>query len=94
MKKLVILKRNNYIYDLHDNQGNNYSANIEFVGLTNEVSAGDIIYMAEELLKEKQPYTFGPLNSDYGKKTDSASDSEYIILETKGDKIYLQRYYG
>lgn len=94
MKKTIIIGVNKYYYLLQDEELNKYNINIEFVGFNEEVLTGDILYLSEELLNEPQPYTFGPLNSQYARELETLEDADTIILETKTGRTFLQRYYG
>ena len=65
MKKLLILEIDKYIYTLRDDNNNKYILNLDFFEV--QPSVNDIIYIDEELLNQKNFYTFGPLEGEYGK---------------------------
>lgn len=56
---------------------------------------GDYIYFDNSLLKEKNAtYTFGDLESKYGRPNLSLDDSDVIKIEARDREIYLKRLYG
>ena len=85
MKKVKVIKVDNYVITLEDNNKKEYIKNIEFYNI--DLKEGDIIYISDEVLEEDNIYTYGPV------KEDAAMDD--LIKIIKEDKsIYLQRYYG
>lgn len=85
MKKVQVVKINNYIYTLEDNDKNTYDINIEFYDT--EVNVGDYIFIDDKVLEEANIYTYGPIIEN--------NDLEDLIKIVKDDKeIYLQRYFG
>lgn len=95
MHKLVIDKVIGYNYHLKDENARVYDLNIEFYDLENPVKVGDSLYIYEELLKEKNMLlSFGPLNSEYGRKISSSSDKDIVVLISNDEELYLKRYYG
>ena len=84
MKKVQVVKINNYIYTLEDNN-KLYDINIEFQDT--EVNVGDYIFIDDKVLEEANIYTYGPIIEN--------NDLEDIIKIVKDDKeIFLQRYFG
>lgn len=101
MIKLEILEKSNYIFKFKDDKNNIYSLNLEFFDIEEEPKVGDYIYMSAELLNQKYAgystnYTFGDLDSKYGKENLSLNDIDVIKLEIKDSnkEIYLKRLYG
>ena len=64
-----------------------YEVNINFMDI-NKPSEGDYIYMPEKALKENVSLNFGPINND------NLNEDDIIVLSNKGNKIYLQRFFG
>ena len=90
MRKLQILKINNYDYLLKSEDNRKYNLNLQFYYLGNELKEKDCLYVSEKILDENNFYSFGPINSaDINIDED---DIIKIILDNK--EIYLQRYYG
>ena len=85
MKKVKVIKVDNYVITLEDNNKKEYIKNIEFYNI--DLKEGDIIYISDEVLEEDNIYTYGPVKED-----DTMDDLIKIIKEDKS--IYLQRYYG
>lgn len=85
MKKVKVIKVDNYVITLEDNNKKEYIKNIEFYDI--DLKEGDIIYISDEVLEEDNIYTYGPVKEDA-----TMDDLIKIIKEDKS--IYLQRYYG
>lgn len=85
MKKVKVIKIDNYVYTLEDSDKLIYKKNFEFYDT--DISVGDYIYISDEVLDEENIYTYGPIieNND-------VNDLIKIIHNNK--EIYLQRYYG
>jgi len=84
VKKVQVVKINNYIYNLKDNN-KLYDIIIEFQDT--EVNVGDYIFIDDKVLEEANIYTYGPIIEN--------NDLEDIIKIVKDDKeIFLQRYFG
>ena len=66
MKKLKILKISNGKYYLKDDKNFKYKIYINFYDVGFDLIMDDIIYISDELLKEKI-LNFGELNSKYGR---------------------------
>ena len=93
MQKLVINKIDNYNYELQDKDDNIYNINMEFYDLEKTVQVGDVLYMDEDLLKEKI-LNFGSLNNECGKVITDSSDKDIIVLVINNEKNYIKRIYG
>ena len=63
MKKVKLIKINEYDYEFEDLKGNKYTLNIEFYGdkLPKE---GDTLYFPDKILYEKNLYAYGELKED------------------------------
>lgn len=85
MKKVRVIEVNNYVYTIEDTNKKKYNINIEFID--NNISIGDIIYMPNEVLMEKNIYTYGPIENN-------TNVDELIKIVKDKQEIYLQRYYG
>ena len=94
MKKLEIVKIDNYNYTLKDSQDNTYELNLEFYNLTQKPQIGEYIFMNEALLKSNIPLSFDVLNSKYGKYITDSHDEDLIVLIIDNEKICLKRVYG
>ena len=99
MKKLKITKKEDYKYFLEDEIGNKYDFNMSFLDIAEEIGIGDYIVFSDELLNPKyegysKMYTFGDLESKYGKNNISLTDIDVIKVVTKDKEIYLKRLYG
>lgn len=56
---------------------------------------GEYIWFDNSLLEEKNTaYTFGDLESEYGRPNLSLDDPDVIKIEAKDKEIYLKRLYG
>ena len=99
MTKLKIIKKEGFIYTLKDNKEREYVLNIEFHDISKDPEVGDSISISAELLNTNYAgystcYTFGSLESEYGKTEIKLNDIDVIILETEDKEIYLKRLYG
>lgn len=100
MQRLEIINiENKYLYYLKNERGNKYTLGIEFFDIEEKPKVGDCIYMSKELLDTKYDgysnnYTFGSLESEYGKKNISIGDIDVIKLKIGHNEIYLKRLYG
>lgn len=99
MVKLKILNINNYEYNLIDEKEKKYTLNLEFFDLEKSPKIGDYIYMSVELLNPRysgfsKNYTFGSLESKYGKENISLTDVDVIKVVISNLEIYLKRLYG
>jgi hypothetical protein len=99
MIKLEIIDIENYLYKIKDEENIIYTLNIEFLDLMKKLQVGDCIYLSSELLNKNYEgystsYTFGDLNSQYGKKDIQLTDADVIKLEMRDSETYLKRLYG
>ena len=95
MKKLMITKKDNYEYTLKDIDNNEYQFNIEFYNIEKNPEVGYYLYISEKILQENNDFlNFDILESEYGRKIESANDDDIVALIMSGEKIYLKRVYG
>ena len=95
MKKLMITKKDNYEYTLKDIDNKEYQFNIEFYNIEKNPEVGDYLYISEKILQENNAFlNFDSLDSEYGRKIESANDDDIVALIVSGEKIYLKRVYG
>ena len=99
MVKLKINNISNYDYELEDTKENKYTLNIEFLDIEEKPKVGDYISISEELLNPRYEeystnYTFGSMDSEYGKDNLSPLDIDVIKLEIDKKEILLKRLYG
>lgn len=85
MKKLKVIKIDNYLYTLEDEERKIHTRNFEF--LDTKVDIGDYIYIDDNALEENNIYT-------YGKIEEKSDVEDYIKIIHNNNEIYLQRYYG
>lgn len=84
MKKMKVVKKEGYDYTL-EFEGKEYIKNIEFYDV--DVEVGDYIFLNDNMLNEKNMFTYGPV-----KKDATIEDAIKIVKDDK--EIILQRYYG
>ena len=95
MKKLIIANKDNYEYTLKDVNNNEYQLNIEFYNIERNPEVGDYLFISEKTLQENNTFlNFDVLESEYGRKIESANDDDIVVLIVSGEKIYLKRVYG
>ena len=99
MIKLKIMNKSKYIYNLKDENDNNYEFNMDFLDMEEKPEIGDYLYMSDELLNPKYDgystsYTFGNLENIYGKENIKIDDVDVIKIKTYKSEIYLKRLYG
>ena len=99
MIKLIITAKNNYVYDFRDENDKNYTLNLEFLDLNEEVKVGDYICINDQLLDKNYDgystsYTFGGLESKYGKTNILMDDVDVIKVGINDKEIFLKRLYG
>jgi len=87
MKKLYIKNINGYNYTLTDNN-KEYNLNIEFYNLLDKLAINDIVYMNNNILKDKV------LNFEVLNNNELIVLKEIIVIEHNDNKIYLKRIYG
>ena len=99
MKKIKIIKKDKYIYTLKDNNNKQYTLNLEFIDIDTMPDKNDYIYISEKLLDKNYKeysnmYTFGPLDSSYGRIIDNENNPDIIRIDIGKNSIYLKRFYG
>lgn len=99
MIKLEIISKNNYEYEVKDEKEKTYILNLEFCDIKDKPKEGDYICISEELLDSlydgySTNYTFGELDSIYGKENVKINDIDVIKLIMNKNEIYLKRLYG
>ena len=99
MIKLKVEKINQYEYELKDENEKKYNLNLEFCDINESLEVEDIVYINEKLLDKKYEgystsYTFGNLESKYGKEIKNLNDIDVIKIVKKDDEVYLKRIYG
>ena len=94
MRKLMIVKKDNYEYVLKDTNNKEYQFNMEFYNIKRNPEIGDYLFMSEKILKENTFLSFDILESEYGRKIENANDDDLVVLVINEEKIYLKRVYG
>ena len=99
MKKMEIVDKRNYVYTFEDEEGKPYNINLDFLDIEKKPEIGEYIFFNEELLNPRYDgystsYTFGSLDSKYGKNNISLDDVDVIKLVMEEKEIYLKRLYG
>ena len=99
MIKLKIVNIDGYQYYLEDEDKRNYIFNLEFLDVEDGIKVGNFINISAELLNPRYAgystnYTFGSLESKYGKDKIKLNDIDVIKIETEDKEIYLKRLYG
>jgi len=99
MIKLQVIDNNNWQYNLIDENGRKYNICLNFCDIESQPESGDIIYISEKLLNAKYEgystsYTFGDLESIYGKEKIQIDDIDIVKLVIGKREIYLKRLYG
>lgn len=99
MIELTILKKDNYVYILQDSKDKKYTLNLEFLDTDINPEEGDTLIFNSELLNPSYDgyslaYTFGNLDSKYGKNNISIDDTDAIKVIHKNKENYLKRIYG
>ena len=95
MKKLMIVKKDKYEYELKDTDNGEYQLNMEFYNVGKDPEVGDFLFMSEKLLQENNAVlSFDTFESEYGRKIENALDDDIVVLMIKDEKIYLKRVYG
>ena len=64
---------------------NKYIKNIEFYDV--KLNIGDYIYISDDVLKETNIYTYGPI-------IENAREEDIIKILSNDKEIYLEIYYG
>ena len=99
---MILLKIENInknLYTLKDEEDITYELVLKFLDLNVTPVVGDSISISEELLREDYEgystfYTFGSLDSTYGKANISLTDIDVIKLNVGNKTIFLKRLYG
>ena len=97
--RLIIKEINGYEYIFEDESNNEYKFNLEFLDLEKPLQIKNEIEINKELLNPKYDgystnYTFGSLDSVYGRNNLSLDDIDIIKVITDEKEIYLKRLYG
>lgn len=94
MIKLDIIKIDGYRYTLRDINDKEYKLNIEFYDIDFKVDIGDILYINEDIINNRETLRFGSIDSEYGRKIESELDKDIIVIDKNDKKYYLKRLYG
>lgn len=95
MKKFTITNIDNYKYTLSDDKDNTFKLNLEFLDIDYSLQVNDILYLSNTIVNNsKSFYTFGPLNSKYGKTLSPENADDILIIDNHESKIYVKRLYG
>lgn len=99
MVSLKIQNINKNLYQLKDIDERVYELTLKFLDIDVAINIDDVIYMDEHLLSKNYEgystfYTFGSLESVYGKANISLDDIDVIELCSGGRTFYLKRLYG
>lgn len=101
MKKLKIVEINDANYTLIDDEEKTYNLVIDFLDIERLPKENDIIIINEKLLDKKYEdycfmYTFGNLDSKYGRNKDILEEVETlrIIYNDDNKEVMLKRLYG
>ena len=99
MIELEIVGIDDYEYKLKDENENNYILNLEFLDIKEKLKIGNYLYVNEELLNTNYDgystsYTFGNIESKYGKENISKDDIDVVKIVVDNKEIYLKRLYG
>ena len=62
--------------------------------MEDEPEVGDELFVSRELLTENASYTFGSLESKYGKENVELGDQDVIKVRSGEKEIVLKRLYG
>ena len=98
MVKLQIIKKENGLYFLKDEEEKEYEIVLEIHDI-DEPEVGDFISFNNELLNQRYEgystfYAFGNLDNQYGKSDISLDDIDVIKIEKDNSEIVLKRLYG
>ena len=94
MKELLVIEKNNDRYILIDEYNNKYDLNIHIMDIDYEIVVGDTLYIDGGMIRDERVFTFGKLDSEYGRKIDNNNDKEVVVFKQKDNKYYMKRYYG
>lgn len=99
MIKLEIVGRDDCLFKLKDDTDKLYTICLKFLDIKEDFKIGDYISISAELLNPRYAgystnYSFGSLESKYGKDKIELYDIDVIKIETEDKEIYLKRLYG
>ena len=94
MKELLVIEKNNDRYLLVDKDDNKYDLSIHIMDIDFEIMEGDTLYIDGSIIRDERVFTFGRLDSEYGRKIDSMNNKEVVVFKRKDKKYYMKRYYG
>ena len=94
MEELLVIERNNNRYLLVDKDNNQYDLSIHIMDIDFEIMEGDTLYIDGDIIRDERVFTFGRLDSEYGRKIDNMNDKEVVVFKRKDNKYYMKRYYG
>ena len=94
MKELLVIEKNDDRYILIDEYNNKYDLNIHIMDIDYEIVVGDTLYIDSGMIRDERVFTFGKLDSEYGRKIDNNNDKEVVVFKQKDNKYYMKRYYG
>ena len=100
MVKLKVTNIDTYIYELEEEKDDKkYEFNLEFINTEVKVSIGDYICVNRKLLDPNyegysKMYTFGNMDSMYGRGDLTEDDVDVIIVNQENKEILLKRIYG
>ncbi len=97
--KLRIVEIDGYSYELLDSNNQRYRLNLEFVDIFEQPNEDDFIVLDDCLLNPNYKeystsYTFGPIDSKYGRENVTQADPDFAVLIVDDEEIILKRLYG
>ena len=84
----------NFVYAHLNRVINKYDLNIHIMDIDYEIMVGDTLYIDGGMIRDERVFTFGKLDSEYGRKIDNNNDKEVVVFKQKDNKYYMKRYYG
>ena len=94
MKELLVIEKYKDSYLLIDKDNNKYDLNICVMDVNYEIMVGDVLYIDSSIIRDERVFTFGLLDSEYGRKINNINDKEIVVFKRKDKKYYMKRYYG
>lgn len=100
MAVLKIVAQNGVNYTLQNEKSKQkYQFILTFFDVEESIKVNDLLIIHKDLINEKyegysKSYSFGALESKYGKKVDGIQDIDCIAIKTENKTIYLKRLYG
>ena len=94
MKELLVIEKYKNSYLLIDKDNNKYDLNICVMDVNYEIMVGDVLYIDGSIIRDESVFTFGLLDSEYGRKINNINDKEIVVFKRKDKKYYMKRYYG